>query len=119
MKILIVDDIDMNRILLNKILKKSGFQTELFEDGFEVVKYYKNLTKKDALNINLILMDIRMPVMDGVAATKQLKKSGYKGPVVAVTASWPSTLKSHFNDVLHKPVSAKSLLLKVSQLTEK
>ena len=73
MKILIVEDNEMNRDMLSRRLIKKGFEIIIAVDGEEGVK--KTLSEKP----DLILMDMSLPVMDGWEATKKLKsKSIFK-----------------------------------------
>lgn len=81
--VLLVDDVEINRVLVSEMLKNSGVELHFARDGQEAVALSKEL-KPD-----LILMDIVMPIMDGVEAAKKIKKNPVtsKVPVVAFTAS--------------------------------
>ncbi|MHC5060515.1 MAG: response regulator [Planctomycetota bacterium] len=80
--ILVVDDVPENRMLLEILLTKAGYGTRMCCDGKEAVELASS--EKFAL----ILMDIRMPVMDGLEATKIIKSKGLnlQTPVIAMTA---------------------------------
>lgn len=82
-KILVVDDRPENLNVVNNLLKAVGFTTEIANDGLEAVKKFEEW-KPD-----LILMDLRMPVLDGYEATRMIKFSerGKNTPVIALTAS--------------------------------
>ncbi|MDQ7778828.1 MAG: PAS domain S-box protein [Planctomycetota bacterium] len=82
-RILVVDDREENRKLLTEMLRAVGFQTDEAVDGREGVDKFKSWKP------HMILMDIRMPVMDGYEATRIIKATpaGRKTPVVAVSAS--------------------------------
>ncbi len=82
-KILVVDDRPENLNVVNNLLKAVGFTTEIANDGLEAVKKFEEWKP------NLILMDLRMPVLDGYEATRMIKFSerGKNTPVVALTAS--------------------------------
>jgi len=81
----IVDDMKQNRIILKKFLGAiEDITVEEFGDGIEVVNRMRIGNKKDRY---LIFMDIDMPIMNGVDATKNIIKMGYKYvSIVAVSA---------------------------------
>ncbi|WP_375578185.1 PAS domain S-box protein [Marivirga tractuosa] len=112
--ILIVDDNTINRQVASQILLKSGFKTDLAFSGSAAIEKVK---KND---YDLILMDIQMPVMDGVTATREIKKLPKKiPPVVAMTAYSMKEDRQRFldmgmDDYLAKPI-VSALLLDVIQ----
>ncbi|MEJ7695056.1 PAS domain S-box protein, partial [Daejeonella sp.] len=82
--ILVVDDNEINRILANKVLSKWGVEVDFAENGKVA------LDKVMETRYDLILMDLHMPVMDGMDAAKAIRKLGgdyTKLPIVALTAS--------------------------------
>ncbi len=82
-RVLIVDDKEINRILLVKLLEPLGFLVREAENGKEALNIFEQW------NPNIILMDMRMPVMDGYEATRRIKSTtkGHAVVVIAVTAS--------------------------------
>ncbi|NOX35748.1 MAG: response regulator [Deltaproteobacteria bacterium] len=80
--ILIVEDHEESRIILTKLLQTIGFEVQAAVDGKEGVKKFLHFEP------DLVLMDIRMPVMDGLTATQKIKatKAGGDTPVIALTA---------------------------------
>lgn len=82
-KILIVDDIKENRFWLSELLKSVGFQIREGSNGIEAITIFEEWSP------DIILMDIRMPIMDGYEATKRIKgtEKGKLTPVIAITAS--------------------------------
>ncbi len=82
-KILVVDDVELNSKLLEILLQGAGFAVETAHNGKEAVEAFKKW-KPDA-----VLMDRRMPEMDGIEATKAIKslKAGRNTPIIMVTAS--------------------------------
>ena len=108
--ILLVEDDLTNFLLEEKILKKSGFEVVAAYNGKEAVE--KCLSNPD---IELVLMDIKMPVMDGFEATRKIKAIRPDLPVIAVTAFAMSgdekkALEAGCNDYIAKPIVEKYLL---------
>lgn len=110
-RLLVADDQDENRNFLVKLLQPLGFQVKVAVDGQEAVEFW------DDWRPHLILMDMRMPVLDGRAATKRIKASpgGEKTIVVAVSASSfeedrAKALASGCDDFLAKPFRFEELL---------
>jgi CheY-like chemotaxis protein len=108
--ILVADDIVENRLLISEILKDMSFDIIEAENGLIAVEHIKNN------NINLVLMDIRMPVMTGFEALKEIRTvlNLQSLPVIAVTASVMKhdlqNLKENFNAILEKPLTKASLI---------
>ena len=103
-KILIVEDNDSNYILMTYILKKY-YQFERAKNGQEAVE----MAEKGGYDI--VLMDIKMPIMGGLEATKAIKEKFPDLPVVALTANAFDSdrqlaLEAGCNDFLTKPVSS-------------
>src|SRR5207253_2078072 len=82
-RVLIADDVEDNRQLLAQLLTPVGFETRLATNGAEAVRQFEEWRP------HLILMDFRMPVMDGVEAIRRIRAAaGGKAPkIIAVTAS--------------------------------
>ena len=78
--ILIADDNEHNRYIARFLLEDAGHQVEQVENGEDAV----NVAQQGAFD--LVLMDIQMPGMDGIEATRQLKDFGLTIPIVALTA---------------------------------
>uniref|UniRef100_UPI0040578576 response regulator n=1 Tax=Candidatus Electronema sp. TaxID=2698783 RepID=UPI0040578576 len=113
LKVLVVDDKLSNRAVLRDTLEPLGFQVQEAADGIEVPAACARFRP------DIILMDLRMPKMDGFAATALLKEQEEFRhiPVVAVTASIAEgetfrqrCLDNGFSDYIHKPFSAEELL---------
>lgn len=108
-KLLIADDQFENRLFLKRFLTRLGFQIVEAVDGQHAVEVTES-ERPDG-----ILMDIRMPVMDGIGATQALRKSGYDKPIIALTGNAFEedrrfALKSGCSAFLAKPVDFDSLL---------
>ena len=118
MKILIVEDNEMNRDMLSRRLIKKGFEIIMAVDGEDGVK--KTLSEKP----DLILMDMSLPVMDGWEATKKLKSNSdtSKIPIIALTAhamaqDKEKALAAGCDEYDTKPIDLNRLLSKISSLT--
>jgi two-component system, sensor histidine kinase len=105
-RVLIVDDVPQNRMLLGLYCEQLGFQHEPAENGYEA------LDAARSGRFDLILMDILMPRMDGMAATRAIRALGgavSEIPIVAVTtAAAPGEVLRYLSvgmtDVVAKPV---------------
>lgn len=80
--ILIVDDEEVNYLILNELLSVWGATTLWAKNGKEAVDLVNSINQ----NIDAILMDIRMPIMDGYAATMEIKQINPQIPIIAQTA---------------------------------
>lgn len=79
-RILVVDDNDQNLYLARFLLEQKGHETEEAHNGQEAVEMAANS------NFDAIIMDVQMPVMNGLEATRQIKERGGASPIVALTA---------------------------------
>ncbi|MFT2089986.1 ATP-binding protein [Paraglaciecola sp. 2405UD69-4] len=85
--VLAVDDNQDNRDLVSYLLSKTGLELVLAEDGEQALKFAQEQ------DFDLILMDMQMPVLDGLQTTTLLKKRGVKSPVIMLTANVDSGSK--------------------------
>ena len=111
--ILVAEDNDSNFILMTYILKRS-YQYLRAKNGQEAVEM------ADKGGIDLILMDIKMPVMDGLEATEKIKEAHPELPIIALTANAFDSdrqlaLKAGCNDFLSKPVSSEKCLKTIAK----
>lgn len=114
--VMVVDDSKNNRILAEAILKKNGYDVIEAEDGQQAFDRYRSGRHK----IDCILMDLQMPVMDGLEATHQIRlfeKESGASPVfiIALTAGSADIDKQRCLDggcseYMHKPVEKHTLL---------
>ncbi|KAB2826186.1 ATP-binding protein [Aliivibrio finisterrensis] len=84
LSILAVEDNKMNQTILKMMLAKIGIIPEFAENGQQAIDF---LNKNE---IDIVLMDCRMPIMDGFEATKKLRENGYSKPIIALTAGTTS-----------------------------
>ena len=113
-RILIAEDNDSNFILMTYILKKY-YEYDRAKNGKEAVEMV------DKSTYDMVLMDIKMPVMDGLEATKAIKENHPDLPIVALTANAFDSdrqlaLMAGCNDFLAKPVSSEHCLKTIRNL---
>jgi len=104
-KILVIEDNEQNRYLATFILEKNGYQVIAAQDGLE------GISKAKEEKPDLILVDIRLPVMDGYEVTRQLRElPEFKDvPIIALTAyamkgDEDKTLEAGCNGYIPKPI---------------
>jgi signal transduction histidine kinase len=115
-RILVVDDRESDRELLVKMLGKVGFHVAQSSNGKDAI------SKWEQWEPHLILMDIRMPFMDGYSATKKIKSTcrGKDTIIIIITANVFVQEKSLIlsvggDDILYKPIQSQILFNKISQ----
>jgi CheY-like chemotaxis protein len=118
-RILIVDDIFTNRLLLSELIKMMDHESVEAENGKEALE----ILEKD--DIDLILMDIEMPVMNGMETCRHIRNQfeppKSNTPCVALTAHNPSLFMEDFgaagfNELLTKPYSIDKLIELINNL---
>ena len=117
--IVIVEDTRLNYVLLKTQLRKTKVNIVGFENGLEAIEYIKNSNPVD-----LILMDIRMPLIDGVEATKLIKQIAPNIPIIIQTASvmgdaYDDISTSGCDDTIFKPIDGVILMEKIIRQFEK
>jgi len=115
--VLIVDDNNINRLLINKVLTRWGASTDFAENGLQAVE--KITTNR---NYDAVLMDVYMPEMGGIEATQVIRSKSepyFKQlPIIALTASMLSSERvqieeSGMNDFILKPFDPSNLFDKL------
>jgi len=111
-KILVVDDEREILSLLEIFLTKKGFQVVLCGEGDEAIK----ILEKDR-SIDLVILDYKMPGLDGDAVLKELKSKQYKVPVIIITGSFEEEIRELEADAfLLKPIDLDELVDKINNL---
>ena len=120
LKVLVVDDDFINRKLIQTLLKKNPRVTEIIEaeNGSDAL----DKMKKDP-SINLILLDIMMPIVDGIEFLKIFRSDMNNAQVPVIVLSTDDTRKTEVydngaNDFLRKPVMQDHLYEKINQWTD-
>lgn len=115
LRIMVVDDNENTRKLTETVLRQNGYETVSACDGEE------GLDMLDKVHIDLIVLDVMMPKMDGFTFTKTLRECGWDIPILMVTAK-----ESHIDkkkgflagtdDYMVKPVDNEEMLLRIAAL---
>jgi PAS domain S-box-containing protein len=118
-RILVAEDNLTNQLVAKGILKKLGLRADIAENGMEAVK------KLEATAYDLVLMDMRMPEMDGVEATRRIRDPhsavlNHEIPIIAMTANVQQSdrdacLQAGMNDFVTKPISPAEVRRVVEQ----
>jgi CheY-like chemotaxis protein len=117
MRVLIVEDGVDNQVLIRQILRRAGCATEVVDNGQACL----DLIDAAETDFDVVLMDMQMPVVDGLTATRRLRARGCRVPIVALTASAMesdrnASLAAGCNNYLTKPIDRVQLLRTLAQL---
>jgi len=113
-KIVVADDNDHNRLVASIILGNYGAEISEAVNGEEAIRTIQQV------NADLVLMDIQMPVLNGLQATRQLREQGIEIPVIAVTANAikgenQKCLDAGMNDYISKPFKEDEFLKTIAR----
>jgi signal transduction histidine kinase/DNA-binding response OmpR family regulator len=116
LRVLVVEDNQVNQLLVTTILAKSGMRAEVAGNGVEAVHAVHQRS------FDVILMDMQMPEMDGLEATRRIRQMGAMGravPIIAMTANAMQEdrrrcLEAGMNDFVAKPIDSAELLRKIA-----
>jgi signal transduction histidine kinase/ActR/RegA family two-component response regulator len=120
LKILIAEDNRINRLLLGKILEKAGHKVVFAMNGVEALQLWENN------GYDLLLMDLQMPVMDGLEAAREIRKreagNGTRIPIIAVTAramheDRDLTIEAGMDGYISKPYAAADVLATIERVS--
>jgi PAS domain S-box-containing protein len=121
-RVLLVDDSSINLDVGQRLLEREGALVRLAANGKQAV----DLIAADSAAFDLVLMDVQMPVMDGVEATQRIRQipgAAQKFPIVALTAGAlmeerDRALAAGMDDFISKPFDAESMVLRLRQRVE-
>jgi CheY-like chemotaxis protein len=122
LKVLLVEDNYINQQLITKLLEKQGWEVKLAQNGKEAVE----MTQKE--DFDIVLMDVQMPEMDGLTATKIIREreklTGKHLPIIALTAhafaeDREKCLKAGMDGYVSKPIKIKELWRTIEDVYEK
>ena len=116
-KLLVAEDNESNFLLVMAILKKE-YQIIHAVDGVETLQKYRQYSP------DAILMDLKMPHMDGLEATREIRKLSSRIPIIAVTAfayasDEQKAKENGFDDYMAKPINAGQLRNKVMSMLQR
>ena len=116
-RILVVEDDVRNIFALTSLLEPKGAKVEIARNGKEAIEALTRSTQEPARAIDLVLMDVMMPEMDGITATREIRKrhEWRKLPIIALTAKamkddQQKCLAAGANDYIAKPLDVEKLL---------
>ena len=105
--ILLVDDVEVNRKVASLMLKKLGYQADLAVNGIEAIEALEHK------HYDIVLMDIEMPEMDGLEATKIIRQRWYHSPKIIVVTTLANCrevcLEAGADDFISKPLNMQDL----------
>ncbi len=107
LSILLVDDSDIDQKVASSMLNKLGYQADLVTNGIEAIEALERHS------YNIVFMDIQMPEMDGLEATKRIRRRGFQDPRIIVVTSLNNyreiCLAAGADDFLTKPLGMETL----------
>jgi CheY-like chemotaxis protein len=120
-RVLLAEDVKLNQMLTQKLLARSGYQIDIAENGIQAVDAMKGT------DYDVVLMDVQMPEMDGIEATKRIRQlPGTKKfvPIIALTAQADVNTEDELraagmDDYVSKPINFDILFSKLSALAAK
>jgi CheY-like chemotaxis protein len=115
--ILIVDDEEVHRLILHRLLGNNGYEVLEASNGAEGLELMRTL------KVDLAIVDLEMPVMDGMEFTKWVKEINPKFPVIILTAhalnfSPQEILAANVEAFMQKPIVTEELLRMVDQISQ-
>ena len=116
---MLAEDGSDNQWLFSHILKKAGADVDVVENG-ELALDAALAARDEGNPFDVILMDMQMPVMDGYEATGQLRREGFTGPIISLTAhamddDREKCIKAGCDDYVSKPFNRKILIEMIQQ----
>jgi signal transduction histidine kinase len=108
-KILLVEDTTTNQMVLKLMLNRLGYQVTIANNGLEALELVQQIN-----NFDIVFMDISMPHMDGIQATKLMRASHFTKPIIALTAhsmneSRQKCIEAGMDDLVLKPINSSTI----------
>ena len=113
--VLVAEDNENTRRLMETVLRRSGYEVVTAQDGEEALRVM------DEHHIDIVLLDVMMPKVDGYAFTQELRENGVNTPILMITAKqMPADKHKGFlvgtDDYMTKPVDMEEMLLRIRAL---
>jgi signal transduction histidine kinase/CheY-like chemotaxis protein len=113
--VLLVEDNKINQVITKKIIAKQNMTCDIADDGYQAIDFARSN------RYDFILMDIHMPGISGIEATKEIRKFDVSTPIIALTAislddNKNDFLKDGFNEVISKPFDPEVFYKKISHI---
>jgi CheY-like chemotaxis protein len=118
-RVLLVEDNTINQLIAEELLADVGVIVDIADNGsLACDKVFSGI------NYDAILMDVQMPVMDGIEATRKIREQGFSLPIIAMTAhamdeEKQRCLRAGMNDHVSKPMDPDSFYETLAQWTKK
>lgn len=114
MRVLVAEDNAVNRQVARGLLEKLGMRVTMAENGVEALAAVRGG------QVDIVLMDMQMPLMDGLTATRQIRSAGFGLPIIGLTANAfasdrDACLEAGMNEFLSKPVTRAKLQAMLAQ----
>jgi CheY-like chemotaxis protein/nitrogen-specific signal transduction histidine kinase len=122
-RVLVAEDHEVNQLLISRHLTSAGAQVVVVTNGKDAVETAMK-HEAEGRPFVVILMDMQMPLMDGLEATAQLRSRGYSRPIIALTAGAmqgdrEQCLQAGCDDYLTKPIKQQQLIALVAAMEER
>lgn len=119
MNLLVVEDTESNQLVIKLILNKLGHNVFIASNGAEALTFLEEQRQ----SIDIILMDVSMPVMDGITATRLIRQKGISTPIIALTAhalesDKTTCMKAGMDGFVSKPVRRQDIYEAIQSLVE-
>ena len=116
-RILVVEDSKPNQLVVRSMLERRGYEVDVANDGIEACAAM-NKKGQGSTGYGLILMDVQMPGMDGIEATRWIRNNGFQQPIIALTAKAfaedeKTCRDAGMNDFMTKPINYEALISRV------
>jgi two-component system CheB/CheR fusion protein len=123
LRVLFVDDRRDARIVVEHILRDAGAQVTSLENGKQALDLFEACSPDQPHLFDVLVMDIAMPVLDGLTTTRRLRRKGFHMPILALTAGAmeedrQECLQAGCDDYLSKPIDGERLVELIHRLAQ-